>query len=163
MSRPPRAPSGGAPPESATLPDGSSLELVPLAREIARRHRLEFPDEVDRYGDRGLEWCAYDNQWILSWSIMAAGGWGDFHAQLRWLAGILQTRGYPVERLARDLEIAADVTADTRPGIGSSPEHPPLRRRGCQNTLAQAMEAQPVVASAIAGRICTGEAAGAMR
>ena len=112
MSRPPRAPSGGAPPESATLPDGSSLELVPLAREIARRHRLEFPDEVDRYGDRGLEWCVYDNQWILSWSIMAAGGWDDLHAQLRWLAGILQTRGYPVQRLARDLEIAADVTAD---------------------------------------------------
>ena len=112
MSRPPRAPSGGAPPESATLPDGSSLELVPLAREIARRHRLEFPDEVDRYGDRGLEWCVYDNQWILSWSIMAAGGWGDFGAQLRWLAGILETRGYPVHRLARDLEIAADVAAD---------------------------------------------------
>lgn len=111
MSRPPRAPSGGAPPNSATLPDGSRLELFPLAREIARRHRLEFPDEVDRYGDRGLEWCIYDNQWLLSWAIMAASGWGDFHAQLAWLAGILDSRGYPVARLARDLEIAADVTA----------------------------------------------------
>ena len=35
----------------------------------------------------------------------------DFHAQLAWLAGILESRGYPVARLARDLEIAADVTA----------------------------------------------------
>ncbi len=110
MSRPPGAPSGGAPPSSATLPDGSILELAPLAREIGRRHRLEFPDEADRYGDRGLEWCVYDNQWLLSWAIMAAAGWGDFSDQLAWLAGILESRGYPVDRLARDLEIAADVT-----------------------------------------------------
>lgn len=113
MSRPPGAPSGGAPPTSATLPDGSLLELLPIAREIARRHRLEFPDEADRYGDRGLEWCVYDNQWLLSWAIMAAAGWVDFHAQLAWLAVILESRGYPVARLARDLEIAADVTTYT--------------------------------------------------
>jgi len=111
MSRPPHAPSGGAPPESATLPDGSTLDLKPLALEVARRHRLEFPDEVDRYGDRGLEWCVYDNQWILSWAVTAAGGWLDFDAQLAWLSGILQSRAYPVERLARDLEIAAELTA----------------------------------------------------
>jgi hypothetical protein len=110
MSRPPGAPSGGAPPSSATLPDGSILELAPLAREIGRRHQLEFPDEADRYGDRGLEWCVYDNQWLLSWAIMAAAGWGDFSDQLAWLAGILESRGYPLDRLARDLEIAADVT-----------------------------------------------------
>jgi hypothetical protein len=109
VSRPPGAPSGGAPPQRATLPDGSPVELVPLAREIARRHRLEFPDEAERYGNRGLEWCVYDNQWLLSWAIMAASGWGDFHAQLVWLAGILESRGYPVIRLARDLELAADV------------------------------------------------------
>jgi hypothetical protein len=115
VSRPPGAPSGGAPPATATLPDGSDVELVPLAREIARRHRLEFPDEADRYGDRGLEWCVYDNQWLLSWAIMAVAGWGDFHAQLAWLAGILESRGYPVARLARDLEIAAEVTAGPPP------------------------------------------------
>jgi hypothetical protein len=114
VSRPPRAPSGGAPPDSATLPDGSFLELAPLAREIARRHRVEFPDEADRYGDRGLEWCVYDNQWLLSWAIMAAGGWDDFDTQLMWLAGVLESRGYPVDRLARDLEIAAEVTTDAR-------------------------------------------------
>jgi hypothetical protein len=122
VSRPPGAPSGGAPPSSAILPDGSHLELVPLAREIARRHRLEFPDEADRYGQRGLEWCVYDNQWLLSWAIMAAAGWGDFHAQLAWLAGILESRGYPVARLARDLEIAAEVTTGT---LSAEPD--PLR------------------------------------
>ena len=109
MSRPPRAPSGGAPPDSAELPDGTTLELAPLAREIARRHRAEFPDEAERYGDRGLEWCTYDNQWLLSWAVTATRGWGDFEEQVGWLAGILESRGYPVDRLARDLEIAADV------------------------------------------------------
>ena len=112
MSRPPRAPGGGAPPDLTTLPDGSPLELVPLAQEIARRHRLEFPDEAERYGDRGLQWCVYDNQWLLSWAVMAAGGWSDFGNQLMWLAGVLESRGYPVQRLARDLEIAAEVTSD---------------------------------------------------
>jgi hypothetical protein len=112
VSRPPAAPSGGAPPESATLPDGSVLDLKPLAQEIARRHRLEFPDEAERYGDSGLEWCVYDNQWLLSWAIMSAAGWVDFQAQLSWLAGILDSRGYPVHRLARDLELAAELITD---------------------------------------------------
>jgi hypothetical protein len=110
-SRPPKAPSGGAAPEAATLPDGAVLQLSPLAREIARRHRLEFPDEQERYGERGLEWCVYDNQWLLSWAVTGAEGFEDFPARLEWLAGILETRDYPVERLARDLELAADVLA----------------------------------------------------
>ena len=50
--------------------------------------------------------------------------------QLAWLAGILESRGSPVDRLARDLEIAADVTtrallSGTRP----RPRDPPL---GCR-------------------------------
>ena len=117
MSRtglPPRAPSGGAPPEVARLPGGRRLELGPAAREIARRHRVEFPDEEERYGDRGLEWCAYDNQWILAWAAAEAAGFEDLGKQVEWLAGLLRARGYPVERLARDLEIAADVVAPLR-------------------------------------------------
>ncbi len=117
MSRagyPPRAPSGGAPPGVAELPGGERLELAAPAREIARRHRAEFPDEEELYGDQGLEWCAYDNQWILSWAAADAAGFENLGKQLKWLAGILAARGYPVERLARDLEIAADVVAPLR-------------------------------------------------
>ena len=117
MSRgglPPRAPSGGAPPEVAELPEGGQLELTAPAREIARRHRAEFPDEEELYGDRGLEWCTYDNQWILAWAAAEAAGFENLGRQIEWLAGILDARGYPVERLARDLEIAADVVAPLR-------------------------------------------------
>ncbi len=117
MSRaglPPRAPSGGAPPGVAELPGGGLLELAAPAREIARRHRAEFLDEEKLYGDRGLEWCAYDNQWILAWAAADAAGFEDFGKQIEWLARILDARGYPVQRLARDLEIAADVVAPLR-------------------------------------------------
>ena len=101
-------------PEAAELPGGERLELAAPAREIARRHRAEFPDEEERYGDRGLEWCAYDNQWILAWAAADAAGYEDLGKQLEWLAGLLEARGYPVERLARDLEIAAEVVAPLR-------------------------------------------------
>lgn len=114
-SHPPRAGSGGAAPQTAELPGGELLELVAPAREIARRHRAEFPDEAERYGDRGLEWCAYDNQWILSWAAADAAGYERLEQQLDWLAGLLAARGYPVERLARDLELAAEVVAPLRP------------------------------------------------
>ena len=123
MSRaglPPRAPSGGAPPELAQLPGGRRLELATPAREIARRHRAEFPDEEERYGDGGLEWCAYDNQWILAWAAADAAGFESLGRQIEWLAGVLDARGYPVERLARDLEIAADVVAPLRAQLESA-------------------------------------------
>ena len=106
---PPRAPNGGAAPEVAELPGGARLELIASAREIARRHRSEFSDEEERYGDRGLEWCAYDNQWIFAWAAAAAAGYEDLDQQIRWLAGVLDARDYPVERLARNLELAGEV------------------------------------------------------
>jgi hypothetical protein len=111
---PPKPPSAGAAPEVASLPDGTALELAAPAREIARRHRAEFPDEEERYGDRGLEWCAYDNQWILTWAAGDAAGWEDLGAQIGWLAGLLAARGYPIERLARNLEIAGEVVEPLR-------------------------------------------------
>jgi hypothetical protein len=104
----------------AELPGGGRLELAAPAREIARRHRAEFPDEEERYGDRGFEWCAYDNQWILAWAAADAAGFESLGRQIEWLTGVLDARGYPVERLARDLEIAADVVAPLRAQLGSA-------------------------------------------
>ena len=72
----------------AELPGGQRLELAAAAREIARRHRAEFRDEEERYGDHGFEWCAYDNQWILSWAAAHAAGFENLGRQIEWLAGI---------------------------------------------------------------------------
>jgi hypothetical protein len=105
-------PTGTAPPEEAALPDGGTLDLVLLAREICRRYREEFPDEQERYGDAGMDWCRHDNRYILSWAALALRGYEDFGARIDWLAGVLGARDFPLDRLARDLEIAAEVVPE---------------------------------------------------
>jgi hypothetical protein len=42
----------------------------------------------------------------------------DMHAEVAWLASVLEARGFPVERLARDLEIGADVVLTEVGGPG---------------------------------------------
>ncbi len=71
---------------------------------------LEFPDERERYGDAALDWCVHDNQWLLGWAAedLEMGG-THFADNVRWLARLLRARGYPTERLVRDLELAAQV------------------------------------------------------
>jgi hypothetical protein len=102
-------PSGAAPPATAELRGGEILDLRDLAARICERYRAEFPDEQDRYGDAGVAWCVHDNQYLLNWAVVEANGYGGFERQLAWLAEVLGARDFPLERLARDLEIAAAV------------------------------------------------------
>lgn len=110
MSRRPAPPSSRAP-GTAEL-HGAAFDLVAPAREICRRYRLEFPDEEGRYGDAGMAWCVHDNQHILSWAAMAVEYDLGMERQLEWLADVLRNRDFPIERLVRDLEIAAEVVDD---------------------------------------------------
>ena len=89
--------------------DGETLRLVGLAEEVADRFLAEFPDEAARHGERGHEWCIHDNHYLLAWAVDDLEGHGLMERQVTWLSGVLAARGYPLERLARDLEIAADV------------------------------------------------------
>jgi hypothetical protein len=91
------------------LRDGEALDLRALAHEICRRYRDEFPDEQARYGDAGMAWCLHDNQHLLNWAVTESNGYGGFERQLTWLADVLEARDFPLERLARDLDIAAAV------------------------------------------------------
>ena len=102
-------PSGAAPPVTATLRDGATLDLRELAQEICRRYRDEFPDEEGRYGDAGMAWCVHDNQHLLNWAVTEANGLGGFRPQLEWLAVVLEAREFPLDRLARNLELGAAV------------------------------------------------------
>ena len=112
MTRP-APPSGAAPPERAILAGADApIELVPLAREICRRYRDEFPDEEERYGDAGVAWCIHDNQHILAWAVGARNGYVDLTHELAWLARVLERRDFPLSRLARNLEIAAEVASE---------------------------------------------------
>ena len=110
MPRELNPPSGGAEPPATAELLGEVVDLAPLAREISGKLRAEYPDEEERYGSAGFDWCVHDNQWLLRWAADdVAIGRGYFARNVRWLANLLAKRDYPLERLARNLEIAADV------------------------------------------------------
>jgi len=107
-------PSGGTPPPTQAAFDGRDVLLLPLAEAICRRYRDEFRDEEERYGDAGLAWCVHDLQWILWWA-----GEDDLGPNVAWLARVLAAREFPVARLARALDLAADAVDDE---LGSTGE-----------------------------------------
>ncbi len=89
---------------------GDVIDIVAMAHEICTRYRGEFPDEEERYGPAGQAWCLHDNQYLLAWAIQEVrDGTVALIDQVLWLADVLAARAFPLERLARDLEIAAEV------------------------------------------------------
>jgi hypothetical protein len=111
VTRPTAPPSGVAPPRAVRLADGSVLDLEDLARAVCERYRTEFPDERERYGEAGTEWCRHDNQYLLQWAVWHPQGIVDLDEKVAWLAKVLEARGFPLARLARDLELCADALA----------------------------------------------------
>ena len=96
------------------MPGTGKVDLLPLAREICARYRREFPDEEGRYGEAGDAWCVHDNRHILRWAAISLelGDPGYLARHITWLADVLAARDFPLERLARDLEIAAEVAGE---------------------------------------------------
>jgi hypothetical protein len=97
---------------SVTTSSDETIALLPLAEETCRRYALEFPDESERYGEAGQTWCLHDNLYLLAWAVDDVDGSRVMQTEVAWLAGVLEARAFPLERLARNLEIAAAVTRD---------------------------------------------------
>jgi hypothetical protein len=108
----PAPPSGQPPPRVAELANGTALDLEALAREICERYRAEYPDEEERYGEAGVLWCRHDNQHVLNWAVLHTRAFVVLDEQIAWLAKVLEAREFPLDRLARDLELAADVVGE---------------------------------------------------
>ena len=116
MSSPTRRlapPTGAAAPLETPAPDGTLVDVRDLARHVCARYRDEFPDERERYGDAGQAWCVHDNQYILHWALLDTRGTTSLADQIAWLARVLHARGFPLDRLRRNLELAAEVVAGT--------------------------------------------------
>jgi hypothetical protein len=111
VSRPVAPPSGFPPPASATL-GGRRIALAPLAEEIADRYFAEFPEDFDRYGDAVRAWEVHDTCHCLHWAILDAEGYASLEKEVTWLADILRARGFPLTKLARNLELAAAVVGE---------------------------------------------------
>jgi hypothetical protein len=106
-----------APVTSGPLGQAGPFDLVSPATAICRRYRAEFPDEAARYGDAGNAWCVHDNQHLLNWAVDDAAGHGDLQSEVGWLASVLEARQFPLTRLARNLDIAAEVAIAQWPAV----------------------------------------------
>jgi hypothetical protein len=115
----PAPPSGEPPPRRAELADGTALDLEALAREICERYAAEYPDEAERYGEAGVLWCRHDNQHLVNWAVLHTRDFVVLDEQVAWLAKVLEAREFPLDRLARDLEIAASVVGER---VSSAPD-----------------------------------------
>ncbi len=101
-------PSGAPAPEEA---DG--LDLRRMAEVVTDRYALEFPDEDERYEPKVWRaWCRHDTQYLLHWAVLDARGTAKIDDQVGWLARVLAARDFPLDRLGRTLELAADVAAE---------------------------------------------------
>jgi hypothetical protein len=106
-----KRPSGASAPATAELPDGTVVDLVAVAREVCSRFYARYPEEYERSGDAGVDWCGHDNQYLIAWAIQdARDGTVALPEQAVWLAGVLASRDFPIDRLVGNLLIAAEVT-----------------------------------------------------
>lgn len=110
-----RRPSGTPAPTVCEV-GGERVDLVALADEICHRYERAYPDERERYGEAGGEWCRHDNQWLLLWAIDDVLGATSLDEQVRWLARVLDARDFPVARLVHDLRMASDVVSEAALG-----------------------------------------------
>jgi len=103
-----RRPGGMPAPTSAPL-GSRRVALRPLAEAIADRYFDEFPEDLERYGEVARPWEIYDTSHCLQWALLDAQGVVSLDREVAWLATVLSARDFPLEHLARNLELAADV------------------------------------------------------
>lgn len=138
---------GGEPPSSARV-DGTTIDLEPLAREICRRYGVEHPDEHARRGEAGPARYVHDTPYLLAWAaddLRLRGG--QLVGNVSWLARVWAAERLPIERLARNLEIAAGVVAGAEVPEARALAEPLLH--AAENAPAAALRGQPPDGSAV--------------
>src|SRR3954447_9807112 len=111
-------PSGSPPPAAARLA-GRTIALAPLAEAIADRYFAEFPEDLERYGAAARPWELHDTAYCLQWAFLDVEGLADLSREIAWLRDILHARGFPLEHLARNVELAADAVGERLGGDGA--------------------------------------------
>ncbi len=90
--------------------------FLPMAEQICAAYYAEFPDHIERFGERGRAFCAHDNAYLIAWLVDDLDGQpGSFVRNVTWLAGVLEGRAFPMDAFARNLELVASAVGETRP------------------------------------------------
>ena len=109
----PAPPSGEPPPRHVELTDGIDVDLEAVATEVCARYAAEYPDEDERYEPAVWRaWCRHDAQHLMQWGVLDGQGAVSLDEQVAWLARVLGARDFPLDRLARTLELCADALAE---------------------------------------------------
>jgi len=103
-----RRPSGSPAPATVTLED-RRIPLAPLLEAVADRYFAEFPGDLERYGDPARDWELHDTAHCINWAALEVRGFASLDDNITWLANVLRARDFPLEQLARNLELAAEV------------------------------------------------------
>ena len=119
MSRGPAPPSGWPAPTSARLAD-REISLEPLAEAVADRYFDEFPEDRSRYGEAARAWEIHDTLHCLQWAVLDVAGSVSIEREIAWLANVLGSRGFPLDHLVRNLELAADVVDEQLEAPGAA-------------------------------------------
>jgi heme-degrading monooxygenase HmoA len=82
------------------------------------RYFEELSEDLERYGRAARAWEVHDTAHCLQWAILDAQGLASLPREIRWLTDVLAARGFPLEHLARNLELAADVVGERLAGDG---------------------------------------------
>jgi hypothetical protein len=93
-------PSGTNPPARVDLGGGDVVLLEPLAERLCDLYFAIYPDDLERYDEGVAEAWALED---------ARAGLVDVVEQVKWLGRVLEARSFPVERLARHVELVAAV------------------------------------------------------
>lgn len=89
-------------PEAGNHVVTSDPREVKACRRAAQRSWAEFPYYGHRYGTRGRQFSLSDSGWLATVCDLAPG---DAVGQVKWLGGVLSSRGMPQWMLERHLSI----------------------------------------------------------
>lgn len=99
-------------PEAGNHVVTSSPREVKAARRAAQRSWADFPYYGRRYGTRGRQFALSDSGWLATLRDL---GPDAAVAQVKWLGGVLSSRGMPMWMLERHLELLHEELAAAVP------------------------------------------------
>jgi|1185.fasta_scaffold110629_2 hypothetical protein len=94
----------GAPPE----------RYLAAAELVTARLIVEYPDLLDRYGDRGRAFGVHDTAYQLAWIVAAVelGSAARLRRDMVWLRDLLKARDFPMDVFHRNFELAVEACAE---------------------------------------------------